>query len=66
MVIKSFWADDFGKLDRSCGNCTSQYQRNVVFSNIVTQSGSTIAGIHSNSKDTAKFWNVDAGGATLC
>jgi hypothetical protein len=66
MIIKNFWTDDFGKVYRSCGNCSTQYQRNVVFSSITATNGSAIAGINSNYKDTAKFWNVSAGGATLC
>jgi hypothetical protein len=67
MVIKNVWLDDFGKAYRSCGNCSTQYQRNVVFSNITATSGkSSIAGINSNYKDTAKFWNVNAGSLTLC
>ncbi|MGW0451119.1 pectate lyase, partial [Streptosporangium sandarakinum] len=27
--------ENFGKLYRSCGNCSKQYQRNVVISNVV-------------------------------
>ena len=29
MIIKNFCAQDFGKLYRSCGNCTTQYARHV-------------------------------------
>ena len=29
MIIRNFCAQDFGKLYRSCGNCSSQYARHV-------------------------------------
>jgi hypothetical protein len=66
MIIKNFWAQTFGKVYRSCGNCTTQYARHVVLSNITATSGSVIAGVNTNYGDSAKFWNVSAGGATLC
>ncbi len=34
MIIKNFCAQDFGKLYRSCGNCTTQYARNVQLQNV--------------------------------
>ena len=35
MIIKNFCAQDFGKLYRSCGNCSSQYTRHVEFDNVM-------------------------------
>ena len=35
MIIRNFCAQDFGKLYRSCGNCSSQYQRNVQMDNVM-------------------------------
>jgi hypothetical protein len=59
MVIKNFQVDDFGKLYRSCGNCSKQYQRNVVLQNITAYyPGKTLVGINSNYGDTAKFSNI--------
>src|SRR5689334_25149698 len=29
MIIQNFCAEDFGKLYRSCGNCSTQYKRTV-------------------------------------
>jgi hypothetical protein len=66
MIIKNFWAQTFGKVYRSCGNCSTQYARHVILSNITATGGSAIAGINSNYGDSAKFWNVSAGGASLC
>ena len=66
VMVKNFWAQTFGKVYRSCGNCSTQYARHVVLSNITATGGSTIAGINTNYGDSAKFWNVSAGGASLC
>jgi hypothetical protein len=61
MVIRNFCAQDFGKLYRSCGNCTTQYARHVQVDNVmVVPSGTTSAlvGVNSNYNDTAKFSSV--------
>ncbi|MGV9598030.1 pectate lyase [Streptosporangium sandarakinum] len=59
MYIKNFRVEDFGKLYRSCGNCSKQYQRNVVISNVVaTTPGKVIAGINTNYGDTARFSSI--------
>lgn len=55
MSIDSFCVQDFGKLYRSCGNCDDMYERHVVLSNIIAESGSLLAGINSNYGDTATF-----------
>ena len=34
MIIRNFCAQDFGKLYRSCGNCSTQYTRHVEIDNI--------------------------------
>ena len=66
MRIENFWAEDFGKVYRSCGNCGTQYERHAILSNIIASRGDVIAGVNTNYGDTASFWNVTAGGATLC
>lgn len=58
MRIEHFQAEDFGKLYRSCGNCSSQYARHVEFSDVTVRSGGTLAGINTNYEDTAKFENI--------
>ena len=56
LTIRNFQANDFGKLYRSCGNCSTQYKRNSVFQNItLTAPGSAVAGINTNYGDTARF-----------
>ncbi|WP_425583515.1 pectate lyase [Streptomyces macrosporus] len=59
MVIRNFQVEDFGKLYRSCGNCSKQYQRHVVIENVtVTAPGKSLAGINSNYGDTARLTRV--------
>ena len=55
MNIKNFQVQDFGKLYRSCGNCSSQYTRHVEFDNVRSPSSGPLAGINTNYNDTAKF-----------
>jgi hypothetical protein len=59
LTIKNFQVEDFGKLYRSCGNCSTQYERHVVIDNVVaTSPGKVLAGINSNYGDTATISNV--------
>jgi hypothetical protein len=59
LTIRDFQVSDFGKLYRSCGNCSTQYKRAVVVSNVkVTAPGKVLAGINTNYGDTATFSNI--------
>ncbi|KAG9083454.1 hypothetical protein FS749_006019 [Ceratobasidium sp. UAMH 11750] len=53
--IDSFCVQDFGKLYRSCGNCStpSQYKRTVTISNVIAKNGKLLAGVNSNYGDVA-------------
>ncbi|CAE6459130.1 unnamed protein product [Rhizoctonia solani] len=51
--IDSYCVEDFGKLYRSCGNCSTQYKRTVNISNIIAKNGKLIAGVNSNYGDVA-------------
>ncbi|CAE7145010.1 unnamed protein product [Rhizoctonia solani] len=53
--IDSYCVQTFGKLYRSCGNCSTQYKRTVLISQIIGKSGSVLAGINSNYGDIAQF-----------
>ncbi|CAE6445951.1 unnamed protein product [Rhizoctonia solani] len=53
--IDSYCVQTFGKLYRSCGNCSTQYKRTVLISQIIGKSGSTLAGVNSNYGDVAQF-----------
>ncbi|MBT0994907.1 RICIN domain-containing protein [Cellulomonas sp. DKR-3] len=58
-VIKNFQVSDFGKLYRSCGNCSKQYARTVVVSNVqVTAPGKSLVGINSNLGDKATLTGI--------
>ncbi|KAG9126006.1 hypothetical protein FRC07_005250 [Ceratobasidium sp. 392] len=53
VVIDSYCVQDFGKLYRSCGNCSTQYKRTVTISNVTATNGKLIAGVNSNYGDIA-------------
>lgn len=58
-VIKNFQVEDFGKLYRSCGNCSTQHDRHVTIENVTaTAPGSSLVGINSNLGDTATISGV--------
>ena len=54
--------DNFGKLYRSCGNCKTQTERHVIFSDISATEGKLLAGINSNYGDTATFKSIKTSG----
>ncbi|KAF8734097.1 Pectate lyase [Rhizoctonia solani] len=51
--IDSYCVQDFGKLYRSCGNCSTQVKREVTISNVIARNGKLIAGVNSNYGDVA-------------
>jgi hypothetical protein len=56
--IKNFYVEWFGKLFRSCGNCSTQSARKVIFENVtavVGENSKTLAGININYGDNAEF-----------
>ncbi|KAG8945357.1 hypothetical protein FRC04_000892 [Tulasnella sp. 424] len=68
--IKNFYANDFGKLYRSCGNCSKSYERHVIVDNVAMIGGSTGVGINENFGDTATLTNICTNGkpstANIC
>lgn len=54
IVINDFYAEQAGKLYRSCGNCSSQYVRYVTINGVTLSSVSTGVGINS-SFDSSKL-----------
>jgi hypothetical protein len=59
MIVRHFYVEDFGKLYRSCGNCKTQFKRQVEFSDIDAKGGKVaLAGINTNYEDVAHFKNV--------
>lgn len=69
LIVKNFQVDDFGKLVRSCGNCSTQYARHIQLQNIwATTPGDSLVGINTNYGDTARFSDItiyDDGGRDL-
>lgn len=56
--VKDFYVEWFGKLFRSCGNCSQQSPRHVIIENVtavVGEHSKTLAGINVNYGDTAEF-----------
>ncbi|MBB4748106.1 pectate lyase [Actinoplanes lobatus] len=59
LTIKNFQVEDFGKLYRSCGNCSTQHKRAVVVQNVVaTAPAGSLVGINTNFGDTATISKV--------
>ncbi|PSK53823.1 hypothetical protein B9Z65_7629 [Elsinoe australis] len=58
VTIRNFYAEDYGKVIRSCGDCTANGgPRNVVIENIVAKDGGPLCGINSNFGDTCRISN---------
>ncbi len=58
MIIKNFYVEHFGKLYRSCGNCSRQAARTVVVENVTALIGpksSCLVGLNENYGDRAIF-----------
>ena len=65
MIIRNFCAQDFGKMYRSCGNCSSQYARHVEMDNVmIIPALGPLAGVNTNYNDTAKFTRITVRGHT--
>jgi hypothetical protein len=59
VITGGFQVADFGKLYRSCGNCSKQYARTVTVDGVqVTTPGKALVGINSNLGDKATLRNV--------
>ncbi|KAI5799384.1 pectate lyase C [Pyronema domesticum] len=62
--VTDFFVSNFGKLYRSCGNCSTQYKRTFVATGVVAESGSSLAGINTNYGDKATIKNTCTAGVT--
>ncbi|MFF8600977.1 pectate lyase [Streptomyces sp. NPDC015232] len=64
LVVTRFQVSDFGKLVRTCGNCSTQYRnRQVIVNDVdVTAPGRSIVGINANYGDTAALRKVRISG----
>jgi hypothetical protein len=59
VTIRNFAVSGFGKLYRSCGNCSTQAARTVTIENVTaTAPGDVLAGVNANLGDRATLSNV--------
>ncbi|AOS64950.1 pectate lyase [Actinoalloteichus hymeniacidonis] len=72
LTVSNFEVEDFGALYRSCGNCSSMYERHVVLEDITVRTpGDRLVGINENYGDTATLSNItiigdDGQDITIC
>jgi pectate lyase len=67
LTLQYFFAENFNKLYRSCGNCSSQYARHVVLQDVTARTGQTLVGVNTNYGDSADFERVTIyGRMTIC
>ncbi|PQE26656.1 pectate lyase protein [Rutstroemia sp. NJR-2017a WRK4] len=66
VAVKNFFADTFGKLYRSCGNCGTQYKRTSTFTNIHVTNGGVVAGVNTNYGDKVTITNSCVRDTDLC
>lgn len=67
MNIINYYANTYGKLYRSCGNCSGNgCKRNVYIEGVTAVNGGELAGINSNYGDTATLKNVCADAKVKC
>ncbi|CAG9988919.1 unnamed protein product [Clonostachys byssicola] len=56
--IQNFYANDYGKVVRSCGNCSNNGgPRNIIMNNVVAVDGGVLCGINTNYGDTCVMTN---------
>ncbi|TDZ33649.1 putative pectate lyase F [Colletotrichum spinosum] len=65
--IRNFYANDYGKVVRSCGNCSGNGgARNVLISNSVAKDGGVLCGINTNYGDTCVVTDSCQDGNKIC
>ncbi|KAF7329126.1 putative pectate lyase C [Mycena kentingensis (nom. inval.)] len=65
VIINSFYAENFGKVYRSCGNCGTQFKRTVQINDLWAVNGDVVAGINTNFGDTATIRTTRIQGMSL-
>ncbi|KAL2162487.1 hypothetical protein VTH06DRAFT_7401 [Thermothelomyces fergusii] len=65
--ISDFYANDYGKVVRSCGNCKNNGgARHIVMNNVVGVNGGVLCGINTNYGDTCRISNSCQNGGKSC
>ncbi|KAK9415178.1 putative Pectate lyase [Seiridium unicorne] len=57
--IKNFYAEDYGKVSRSCGNCdeNGEGSRHIIIDNVIAVDGGVLCGINGNYGDSCTISN---------
>ncbi|KAI0150543.1 pectate lyase [Xylariaceae sp. FL1272] len=56
--VKNFYANDYGKVVRSCGNCSNNGgARHIIMNGVVAVDGGVLCGINTNYGDTCSITN---------
>lgn len=67
LSISGFYAKDYGKLVRSCGNCKNNTgPRNVNINNVQAVNGGVLCGINTNYGDTCRISSSCASKNKFC
>lgn len=67
VAVKNFFASDYGKVARSCGNCSNNGgPRNFVLDNVRAVNGGVLCGINTNYGDTCRVTNSCQNAAKYC
>jgi hypothetical protein len=64
--IKNFYAEDYGKVYRSCGNCSGNCARSVTMEGVTAVNGGELIGINPNLGDKASYSNNCFDTSTQC
>lgn len=58
--IKNFYAEDYGKIVRSCGDCTANGgPRNIIIDGVTAKDGGVLCGINTNFGGTFTKYSQD-------
>ncbi|OHW97004.1 pectate lyase [Colletotrichum incanum] len=67
LSIKNFYANDYGKVVRSCGNCSGNGgARHVLMDNVIATDGGVLCGINTNYGDTCIVTNSCQDSNKIC
>ncbi|KAF2026546.1 pectate lyase, partial [Setomelanomma holmii] len=65
--IQNFYAADYGKVIRSCGDCTANSgPRNIIIDGVTGVDGGVLCGINTNYGDTCKITNSCQSSSKSC
>lgn len=64
--VVNFYAEDYGKVYRSCGNCKDNCARTVNMSGVIAKDGGELIGINPNLGDKATYSNNCFDAKTQC